>query len=136
MYAGLGIDRLIRFGGYRTDLISIYPSCFCGVIPSTGWDSFTYSSLELAASGLPIIASRLQGLPEAVLDRRTGLLYEPGNTEALTSCIEMLLTDTNLAARWGRCGRERCEKELNVENQRCRLLAVLRKRLEMTSISS
>jgi glycosyltransferase involved in cell wall biosynthesis len=129
MYAGLGIGQLIRFGGYRSDVASIYPSCFCGVIPSTGWDSFPRTSLEMAAAGLPVIASRLQGLPEAVLDRETGLLYEPGKAKALADCIETLLADPELAAQYGARGRERCEKELNIENQRRRFRAVLLKRL-------
>ncbi len=129
MYAGLGIDGLIRFGGYRSDLAKIYPSCFCGVIPSTGWDSFPRTPLEMAASGLPVVASRLHGIPESVLDRETGLLYEPGNAKALADCIETLLERPELAAEYGRRGRERCEKELNRENQRRRLRAVFLKRL-------
>ncbi len=130
IYADLGIDKLIRFGGYRSDLAGIYPGCLCGVIPSTGWDSFPRTSLEMAASGLPVIASRLQGLPEAVLDRETGMLYEPGNAKALADCIEALLVDPGLAAKYGKSGRERCEKELNIQNQRRRLRAVLLKRLK------
>jgi glycosyltransferase involved in cell wall biosynthesis len=129
LYAGLGIDGLIRFGGYRSDLPQIYPSCFCGVIPSSGWDSFPRTSLEMAAAGLPVIASRLQGLPEAVLDRKTGLLFEPGNPQALADCIEELLDHPEKAAEYGRHGRERCEKELTIDNQRAKLQAVFLKRL-------
>jgi glycosyltransferase involved in cell wall biosynthesis len=129
MYAGLGIDKLIRFGGYRTDLPAVFPSCYCGVIPSTGWDSFTYSSIEMAASGLPVVASRLQGLSESVLDRHTGLLFEPGNARELADCIEMLLDNPETAARYGQEGRRRCENELNSETHRQRFVSVLRKRL-------
>ena len=129
MYAGLGIDKLIRFGGYRTDLPAVFPSCYCGVIPSTGWDSFTYSSIEMAASGLPVVASRLQGLSEAVLDHKTGLLFEPGNSHELADSIEMLLDNPETAARYGQEGRRRCENELNSETHRQRFVSVLRKRL-------
>ncbi len=134
MYAGLGIDGLIRFGGYRSDLAQIYPGCFCGVIPSTGWDSFPRTPLEMAACGLPVVASRLQGLPEAVLDRETGLLFEPGNAEALANHIETLLDQPALAAQYSRRGRERCETELNIENQRRRFRAVLLKHLGSASV--
>jgi len=79
MYAGLGINGWIRFCGYRDRLVQLYTSCFCGVIPSTGWDPFLRTSVEMAAAGLPVVASRLQGLPEAVLDKETGLLFEPCN---------------------------------------------------------
>ncbi|MFY9532287.1 MAG: glycosyltransferase family 4 protein [Candidatus Acidiferrales bacterium] len=129
LYAGLGIDTLIRFGGYRSDVAKIYPSCFCGVIPTSGWDSFPRSPLEMAASGLPVIAARLQGLPESVLDRQTGLLFEPGSAGELAGCIETLLNQPELAAEYGGHGRERCEKELNRDNQRRRLREVFLKRL-------
>jgi glycosyltransferase involved in cell wall biosynthesis len=129
MYAGLGIERLIRFGGYRSDMAKIYPSCFCGVIPTSGWDSFPRSPLEMAASGLPVIASRLQGLPESVLDRQTGMLFTPGSQGELADCIETLLDHQDLAAEYGRRGRQRCEKELNRENQRTGLRKVFLKRL-------
>lgn len=129
MYAGLGIEDLIRFGGYRSDLPRIYPDCFCGIIPSTGWDSFPRTSLEMAAAGLPVVASRLHGLPEAVLDGQTGLLFEPGNAQALADRLELLLDQPALAAEYGRRGRERCERELSLQAHRARLLAAVRRRL-------
>jgi glycosyltransferase involved in cell wall biosynthesis len=129
MYDGLGIDNLIRFGGYRTDMPKIYPSCFCGVIPTSGWDSFPRSPIEMAASGLPVIASRLHGLPESVLDGQTGMLFEPGNSTELANCIQTLLDRPEVAAEYGRRGRERCEKELNLENQKRHLREVFLKRL-------
>jgi glycosyltransferase involved in cell wall biosynthesis len=136
MYSGLGINEFVRFGGYRLDLPRIYPGCFCGVIPSTGWDSFTFTSLEMASSGLPVVVSRLQGLKEAVLDNETGLLFEPGNSTALADCIEMLLDHPKLAAEYGMQGRIRCEREFTVQLQEQRLLAVLRKRLNQGSVST
>jgi len=129
LYTGMGIESFIRFGGYRSDLIKIYPSCFCGVIPSSGWDSFPMSSLEMAASGLPVISSRLGGLPEAILDGKTGLLFEPGNAMQLADHIEVLLEKPALAATFGRQGRERCVKELNLTKQFDRLLCAFRRHL-------
>jgi glycosyltransferase involved in cell wall biosynthesis len=129
MYAGLGLDTWIRFGGYRSDMARVYPSCFCGVVPTTGWDSFPRSPIEMAASGLPVIAARLQGLAESVLDRETGMLFEAGNATELADCIETLLDRPELAARYGERGRERCEKELDVNTQALRLRQVFLKRL-------
>ncbi len=83
----------------------------------------------MAASGLPVIASRLQGLPEEVLDQETGLLFEPGNPKALADRIETLLQRPAQAAAYGRRGRERCERELNTDNQRRRFRDALLKRL-------
>jgi len=129
MYTGAGIEHLIRFGGYRSDLPAIFPSCYCGRIPSTGWDSFPRTSIEMAASGLPVLASRLQGLSEAVLHERTGLLFELGNPRALAGCLERLLDSPQLAAQYGQEGRHRCESELNLNTHRERFVHVLRKRL-------
>jgi glycosyltransferase involved in cell wall biosynthesis len=131
-YAGRGLDRWIRFAGYRTDVLQIFQSAFCGVLPSSGWDSFTLSSVEMAASGLPIVASRLQGLAEAVRHEETGLLFEPGNASALADALERLLDRPALAAELGRRGRERCERELTIEHQRERLLRAIRRHLKPT----
>jgi glycosyltransferase involved in cell wall biosynthesis len=129
LYAGLGIDEGIRFAGYRTDLLRIFQSAYCGVIPSSGWDSFTMSSVEMAATGLPIVASRLQGLAEAVLDRQTGLLFEPGNARELADRIEWMLDHPEQAREFGRAGRARVERELTLEAQRQNLKAAFRRHL-------
>jgi glycosyltransferase involved in cell wall biosynthesis len=130
MYAGMGIDHLIRFGGFRSDLAKIYPSCFCGVIPTSGWDSFTRASLEMAASGLPVVASRIGGLPEAVVAHETGLLFDPSHAEQLADSIELLLDKPDLAQTLGRRGRERCEREFTLDVQRQRFFTLIRRRLD------
>lgn len=129
MYSGLGIEDRIRFGGYRNDMPQLYSSCLCGVIPSTGWDSFPRTSVEMAALGLPVMASRLQGLCEAVIDGETGLLFEPGNAIALADLLERILDNPALADQLGKAGRLRCERELNLDVQRARFLDVIQKRL-------
>lgn len=129
-YQGLEIAPWIRFLGYRSDVREILQSAFCGVLPSTGWDSFTMSSVEMAASGLPIIASRLQGLEEAVVHEQTGLLFEPGNAKALADSIERLANDPAQAQQFGRNGRARCERELSTTVQRQRFVAALRRHFE------
>jgi glycosyltransferase involved in cell wall biosynthesis len=129
MYEGMGIEQFIKFGGYRSDMIDLYHGSYCGVIPSSGWDSFPRTSIEMAASGLPVIASRLQGLVEAVQDKKTGLLFEPGNSKELAEQIELLLDKPSLAEQYGKAGRERCEKELNLDYQRKRFIEVLTARM-------
>ncbi len=126
-YENLDIAPWIRFLGYRTDVLEILQSSFCGVLPSTGWDSFTMSSVEMAATGLPIIASRLQGLEEAIVHGTTGLLFEPGNAQALADTIERLANDPELARRYGRNGRERCERELSTTVQQRSFVSALRR---------
>ena len=128
-YEGMGIDSFVKFGGYRSDLKEIYPSCFCGVIPSSGWDSFPRTPLELAASGLPVIVSRLGGLPEAIVEGKTGLLFDPGNAKQLADRIETLLDNPKLAREYGEKGRERCVSDLNLANQLNRLMIAIRRHI-------
>jgi glycosyltransferase involved in cell wall biosynthesis len=130
-----GIASRVIFGGYRSDMPQLYASCICGVIPSTGWDSFPRTAVEMAAAGLPVVASRLQGLCEAVLDGETGLLFEPGDAVGLANALERMLDDSDLARRLGAAGRLRCERELNLDVQRTRFLAVVRKRMESSAAS-
>jgi glycosyltransferase involved in cell wall biosynthesis len=129
MYAGLGIEPYIRFAGYRRDMIQIYQSAFCGIIPSSGWDSFPRSAVEMSATALPVVASRLQGLAEAILHERTGVLFEPGSAPGLADALARLLDQPDDAAALGRAGRLRCEQELNLATQRARFQAAVVRRL-------
>ncbi|MEP1728008.1 MAG: glycosyltransferase family 4 protein, partial [Marinobacter sp.] len=51
----------VTFAGYRKDVPQLMRSAYIGTIASTGWDSFTMSSVEMLSSGLPLIVSELQG---------------------------------------------------------------------------
>jgi glycosyltransferase involved in cell wall biosynthesis len=88
----------VTFGGYRDDIERIHRGCHAGIIASTGWDSLTMSSLEMQASGLPLIVSNLPGLNEAVEDGYSGILFPPGDAFALADVMDVLLED----AQYGR----------------------------------
>ena len=77
----------ITFAGYRNDIPRLMESSFIGIIASTGWDSFTMSSIEMMASGLPLIVSNLQGLAETISPNKTGLYIEPGDYKDLARKI-------------------------------------------------
>jgi glycosyltransferase involved in cell wall biosynthesis len=107
LYVGKESEKFITFGGYRQDIPRILPSCTIGVIASTGWDSFTVSSLEMSASGLPLIVSELQGLKETIDPEITGFLFPPGDHLALAERMERLLDDPSRQAEMGLAGRKR-----------------------------
>ena len=65
------------------------------------------TALEAMASGTPVVASRIGGLPEVVEDGVTGFLVEPGDVAELRARLEELLRAPRLAERLGRNGRER-----------------------------
>jgi glycosyltransferase involved in cell wall biosynthesis len=59
------------------------------------------AAIEAMASGTPVVASRVGGLAEVVVDGETGFLVEPGDVEALRDRLASVLSDRRLAARLG-----------------------------------
>lgn len=134
LYQPQGLDKDILFAGYRSDLHRCFSSCHIGVIPSSGWDSFPRTSIELAASGLPLVVSRLGGLPEAIRDGETGFLFPPGDAGALADRLSLLLDDPQQAATMGRRGRVRCEENFSTSIQEQRLREAILRRLHTTGL--
>jgi glycosyltransferase involved in cell wall biosynthesis len=56
---------------------------------------------------LPVVASRIGGIPEYVEDGQTGLLFPPGDAQALADCLRRLAADPELCRRMGRQARDR-----------------------------
>jgi glycosyltransferase involved in cell wall biosynthesis len=71
--------------------------------------------LESMAAGRPVVATRVGGTPEVVLDGETGLLVPPRSAEALARAIGTLLDDPDLARRLGEQGRRRIEERFSLE---------------------
>jgi glycosyltransferase involved in cell wall biosynthesis len=107
----------VIFGGYRNDLHLTMPNCSIGVVASTGWDSFPMSTLEMAASGLPIVVSRLQGLVETLEDGATGYTFEPGNPKDLSNKIQHLLKDDDVYEAFSENARSRILNGYTREHQ-------------------
>ncbi|GFO63695.1 glycosyltransferase family 4 protein [Geomonas paludis] len=115
----------ITFGGYRNDVDCIHKSCYAGIIASTGWDSFTMSSMEMASSGLPLIVSRLQGLKETIIDGKTGLSIEPGSHLDLADKIELLTDDHELRDSMSEASRVRVVEKYNLEKHISDLVSLM-----------
>jgi glycosyltransferase involved in cell wall biosynthesis len=79
------------------------------VLPSLS-ESFGVVVIEAMASGLPIVASRVGGIPEVVEDGVTGILVPPADSAALSEALLRLLKDPERRKKMGRNGRERVIK--------------------------
>lgn len=86
------------------EVADFYRSLDIVVIPSRQ-ESFGVTAVEGAACGLPVIASRVGGLPEVVLDQKTGLLVPPEDVIELTAAMERLFLNREERQRLGRAGR-------------------------------
>ena len=72
-------------------------------------ESFGRVLVEAMACGLPIVATRVGGIPEIVREGKDGLLVAPGNTEEMAEAFLKLLKDGSLRDRLGKSGLERAE---------------------------
>ena len=82
------------------------------------------------AAGKPIIATKVGGTPEAIIDGETGILVASKNVEAMTSALVNLVGDPELQARLGTAGRKRAVQNYSVENYVSRLDGLYRQLIE------
>lgn len=117
--------RHVTFGGYRKDLDRLQGGCYAAIIASTGWDSFPRSALEMQASGLPLLASDLEGLRESVAVGESGYLFVRDNDEQLCGHMEALLDNRQLRGRLSLGARRRIETDFTLEIQLRRLIETM-----------
>ncbi|MBX6311518.1 MAG: glycosyltransferase family 4 protein [Isosphaeraceae bacterium] len=111
--AGLRLGKRVHFAGYQEQ-----PEHYLQVM-----DVFALTSrsegmplvvLEAWAAGVPVVASRVGGLPELIDEGQTGLLFAPGDECALAAALCGLLTDPGRARRLGEAGQRRVESMFDV----------------------
>lgn len=93
---------------YRQALVVVIPSVnrTCYDRPVLVSELLCLVALEAMASATPVLASRIGGLPEVVIDGATGVLVEPGDVAALGESLRELVTAPRLARSLGEAGRE------------------------------
>jgi starch synthase len=97
---------LVRFLGARGRVEPYLQAADCFVCPSLWAEAAGLVNLEALSAGLPVVASRTGGIPEYVADGQTGLLFPPGDADALAGCLRRLAEDPALRARLGQQGRQ------------------------------
>jgi glycosyltransferase involved in cell wall biosynthesis len=78
-------------------------------MPSTA-EGFGVAALEAQAMELPVVASRVHGIPDVVQHERTGILVTPGDDDRLAAAIRRLVEDKELRRELGQAGREFVEE--------------------------
>jgi colanic acid/amylovoran biosynthesis glycosyltransferase len=89
--------------------------------------------MEAMASGVPVVASGISGIPELVEDGRTGLLVPPRNPPALAGALRRLHDDPSLRERLARAGRETVEREFDVRKNAAELVRRFRAHAEVAA---
>ncbi|MCX8090757.1 MAG: glycosyltransferase family 4 protein [Verrucomicrobiae bacterium] len=110
-----GLASQWSWPGYEPDLRRIYGSMDICVVPSCFEEPFGMVAAEAGAFGLPVVASRVGGLPEIVEDGVTGWLVEARSPGQLADKIEWLIRHPEQARAMGTAGRERVFARFTVE---------------------
>jgi len=111
---GLGPSQ-VRFLGARSDVDRILSAADFFVLPSDT-EGLPLSVLEAMAHGLPIVASRVGGIPEIIETSDHGLLVPPGDSEALAEAIRSLIDDPVLRRNLSIAARARVNTEFSIAN--------------------
>jgi glycosyltransferase involved in cell wall biosynthesis len=111
--AELGLGDRVRFLGEVADVPALLGRASVFVLPSLT-EGLSLTLLEATARGLPVVATRVGGNPEVVVDGETGLLVPPGAPAALAGAVLRLLDDPATARRLGAAGRRRVETHFDV----------------------
>ena len=110
----LGVARNTVFLGYQEDVAQFYAAFDALVLPS-GNEGTPVSVIEALAAELPVVATRVGGVPDVVRDGEDGFLVEAGATDDLADRLAQLAGDPALRARMGKQGRERVLPRYAVE---------------------
>ncbi|MEO1941776.1 MAG: glycosyltransferase [Campylobacterales bacterium] len=119
----IGIGKRVLFLGEVKRVEKLYPAFDIFALPS--WhEALGTSLLEAQSCQLPVVATAVGGIPEAVLDRKTGFLVEPLNPTALREKLKILVKNPNLRTQFGEKGREWVLKNFSIEQMVHRTLSL------------
>jgi sugar transferase (PEP-CTERM/EpsH1 system associated) len=109
----LGICDRVFFHGMQDDIASRMHDASLFVLPSTS-EGISLTILEAMASGLPVVACRVGGNPEVVVDGETGILVPARDPKSLAEALIRLHGDVHLSQMMGTAGRRRVERDFCV----------------------
>lgn len=116
-------EGLLTYLGQQEDAARVYHAADAVVMPSLS-EGQGLTAVEAMACGLPVVASRVGGLAEVVLDSETGLLVPPGDAGAAAAAVRRLAAAAGLRAVMGTAGRRRVLEHFTEDVMLRRLTAV------------
>jgi glycosyltransferase involved in cell wall biosynthesis len=119
----------VQFLGFKnkSEVFELTYNSLFGVCPSVWYENFPFSVAETFLFSKPVIGSNIGGIPELVLDRKTGLLFEPGDTADLKEKILQLWNNEQLVVELGKNAREHAYQLYNFDTHWNKLNAVIQK---------
>ena len=132
LVAELQLQKSIIFTGFRTDVSAVLAAVDVAVQPSLSEN--LGGSIESLLMRRPTVATRVGGLPDSIIDGKTGILVEPSNPVSLAEGILKMLRDPERAKQYGRAGRERMLTRFTLHHTADDLAALYTKELAGHSV--
>ncbi len=130
----LGVESQVSFLGWRSDKANLLAASDVFVLPSRA-EGVGVAALEAMAAEKAVVASRVGGLSQAVVDGETGSLVEAGDPAALAEALEALAGDSTTRDSLGKRGRERVLKLFSIESQASQYIETYNRVLTMKGTS-
>lgn len=129
----LGMEERIKLLGFRSDTVDLYHAMdvFC---LSSVREGLPNVLLEAMALEVPVLATRIAGIPKLITDGVDGLLVEPADEAALTAALARLVEDANLRARLAAAGRATIENRYSFRRRMDKIKAIYDHALGIASL--
>lgn len=114
--AGLGLKDVIHFTGHRTDLLDIYAS-FDLFLMTSRTEGLPNTVLEAMAMEVPVVSTRVAGVPELITNDETGQLCPIGDVDGLADRVFELLNDENKREKIAKKARQRIDADFSFKNR-------------------
>lgn len=124
--AELGLSNNVEYKGSTPDVERFYREAMVYFQPST-IENLSISVLDAMAHALPCVASDAGGLPETVVDGKTGFICHVKDVEGFASRIIGLLSDPSLRERMGKTGRQRVAEFFSEEEQERKIMDIYKR---------
>lgn len=109
-----GLQDRIHILGHRQDIPNLLAAADIYTMPSL-WEGLPVALLEAMFARKPVIASGVSGIPEAIVDRRDGLLTPPGDVAAISAALSIMLPDPAVRERFAAAAFARATAEFGVD---------------------
>jgi len=134
MTADLGLSNNVNFVGYKSQVeVRKYFEETDVFVLSSFAEGVPVVLMEAMASGVPVIAPQIAGVSELVENCISGYIVPPGDTASLTQSIDKLLNNSELRTKFGIAGRNKVEKEFNINLEAQKLYKIMSKALQPVS---